>query len=177
VQRGVFVREQFLCIPVDPPPPGFNPVAPDPNPNLTTRERFKVHTESPGCAYCHATIDGVGFGFENFDQLGRYRTSENGLGVDASGDMLATQDELLNGPFNGEAELSAKLAQSQLVQNCVATNWYRYAFGRTETPADGCSLIQVEEAFTNAGGSFKELLVAITLTDAFRYRPPLPEEL
>jgi hypothetical protein len=177
VQRGVFVRQQLLCIPVDPPPPGFNPVAPDPNPMLTTRERFKVHTAEPGCAGCHKALDGVGFGFENFDQLGNYRTSENSLPIDASGEMLGTPDDTLNGPFNGEGELSARLAQSPLVQNCVATNWYRYAFGRTETPADGCSLIQAEQAFTNSGGRFKELLVALTLTDAFRYRPPLPEEL
>ena len=61
--------------------------------------------------------------------------------------------------------------------NCVATNWYRYAFGRTETAADGCSLLDVEQTFRSSGGRFKELLVAIVKTDAFRYRPPLPEEL
>jgi len=177
VQRGVFVRERILCIDVPPPPPNFNPIPPDPDPSLTTRERFKVHTESPACAGCHALIDGTGFGFENYDQLGRYRTQENGLDVDASGDMLDTGDAALDGPFQGALELSQKLAQSPRVQKCLATNWYRYAMGRVETEADNCSLLDVQQKFVKSGGQLKELLVALTLTDAFRYRPAVPEDM
>lgn len=177
VQRGVFVRERILCIDVPPPPPSFNPIPPDPDPSLTTRERFKVHTESPACSGCHALIDGTGFGFENYDQLGRYRTEENGLPVDASGNMLETGEAALDGPFEGALELSQKLAQSPRVQKCLSTNWYRYALGRVETEADNCSLLQVQQKFADSGGDFRELLVALTLTDAFRYRPATPEDM
>ncbi len=177
VQRGVFVLENLLCVDVPPPPPNLNPVAPDPDPNLTTRARFAVHTNSPACSGCHNLIDGVGFGFENYDQLGRYRTEENGLPVDASGDVLSTGEAGVDGPFSGVAELSQRLAASQRVQRCVATNWYRYAMGRVETEADGCSLGDVQKKFASSGGQFSELLVAVTLTDAFRYRPALPEEM
>ena len=52
---------------------------------------------------------------------------------------------------------------------------YRYAMGRMETDADGCSLREVEQKFAASGGQFKELLVALTLTDSFRYRPAVPE--
>jgi hypothetical protein len=174
VQRGVFVRQQILCNPVPPPPANFNPVAPDPDPSLTTRERFAVHTQNTACSGCHQLIDGTGFGFENYDQLGRYRTQENGLAVDASGEMLGMGDGL-DGPFTGVEELSKRIAASQRAQNCLATNWYRYAMGRVETEADGCSLIDVQKKFVASGGQFKELLVALTQTDAFRYRPALPE--
>jgi hypothetical protein len=177
VQRGVFVREQILCIPVPPPPPNFNPVAPDPDPSLTTRERFKVHTVSPACSGCHQLIDGTGFGFENYDQLGRYRTQENGLPVDASGEMIGTGETALDGTFNGAAELSQRIAVSPRAQNCLATNWFRYAMGRVETPADSCSVLDVQKKFVTSGGQFKELLVALTLTDAFRYRPAVPEDM
>jgi len=177
VQRGVFVLQRLLCIDVPPPPPGLNPVPPDPDPNLTTRERFAVHTASSSCSGCHKLIDGAGFGFENYDQLGRYRTEENGLPVDASGEMMATGEPAVNGPYTGVLELSNRLAQSPRVERCLATNWYRYAMGRVETEADGCSLREVEQKFTASGGQFKELLVAVTLSEAFRYRPAIPGDM
>ncbi len=177
VQRGVWVRERLLCLDVPPPPPNLNPVAPDPDPTLTTRARFAVHTSSPACSGCHLLIDGVGFGFENYDQLGRYRTVENGLDVDASGDVLGSGEAAVDGPFTGAAELSQRLAASDRVQRCLATNWYRYAMGRVETDADGCSLEDVQKKFAATGGQFKELLVALTLTDAFRYRPAVAEDM
>ena len=177
VQRGVFVLQRLLCIDVPPPPPGLNPVPPDPDPNLTTRERFAVHTASTSCSGCHKLIDGAGFGFENYDQLGRYRSEENGLPVDASGEMMMTGEAALDGPYNGVLELSNRLASSPRVERCLATNWYRYAMGRVETEADGCSLREVEQKFSASGGQFKELLVAVTLSDAFRYRPAIPGDM
>ena len=177
VQRGVFVLQRLLCIDVPPPPPGLNPVPPDPDPSLTTRERFAVHTASKSCAGCHKLIDGAGFGFENYDQLGRYRTEENGLPVDASGEMMTTGEAAVDGPYNGVLELSNRLASSPRVERCLATNWYRYAMGRVETEADGCSLREVQQKFTASGGQFKELLVAVTLSDAFRYRPAIPGDM
>ncbi|HET7544666.1 MAG TPA: DUF1592 domain-containing protein [Polyangiaceae bacterium] len=174
VQRGVFVRQRILCLNVPPPPPNFNPVPPDPDPNLTTRERFAVHTASAGCFNCHKLIDGTGFGFEAYDQLGRFRTEENGQQVDTSGEMLETGEAAVDGPYKGVLELSHRLAVSPRVERCLATNWYRYAMGRVETEADGCSLSEVQQKFAASGGQFKELLVAVTLTDAFRYRPAIP---
>jgi hypothetical protein len=174
IQRGVFVRQRILCLDVPPPPPGLNPVPPDPDPKLTTRERFRVHTASSACSTCHRLIDGAGFGFENYDELGRYRTQENGLTVDASGEMLMTGEAAVDGPYDGVLELSNRLALSPRVERCLATNWYRYAMGRVETEADGCSLREVEQKFSASGGQFKELLVAVTLSEAFRYRPAIP---
>jgi hypothetical protein len=173
VQRGVFVRQRLLCLDVPPPPPNFNPIPPDPDPKLTTRERFAVHTQSSGCFACHKLIDGTGFGFEAYDHLGRYRTQENGLPIDTSGEMIGTTDPAVDGPYNGVLELSNRLAVSPRVERCLATNWYRYAMGRVENEADGCSLREVQQKFTASGGQFKELLVAVTLTDAFRYRPAI----
>lgn len=172
IQRGVFVREQVLCQPIDSPPPSVDQTPPDPDPNLTTRERFAEHTAIPGCNECHKKIDGIGFGLENYDQLGRFRAYEFGIPVDASGELLEATEERLNGKFDGAVQLSKRLADSAQVEDCIATQWYRYATGRVENDADGCSLQQVQDAFRASGGSFKELLVAITLSDAFRYRRP-----
>ncbi len=176
IKRGVFVREQVLCQPIDPPPPSVDQTPPDPDPNLTTRERFAEHTSIPGCSDCHKKIDGIGFGLENYDQLGRFREDEFGIPVDASGQVLEATEERLNGKFNGAVQLSKRLADSAQVEDCIATQWYRYATGRVENDADGCSLQQVRDAFQASGGNFRELLVAITLSDAFRYRRPRGEE-
>ena len=173
VIRGVFVRERMLCETVPQPPPNVNTTAPDPDPNATTRERFRQHTEQEACAGCHKMIDGIGFGFERYDQLGRYRAVENGLDVDESGDVVGFAEEGLNGPFAGPVELSARIAVSEKARDCLATNWYRYTYGRQEVLEDSCSLSQVQERFRSSEGSLKELLVALTQTDAFLYRPAI----
>lgn len=175
VLRGVFVREQIFCIPVPPPPPTVNAVPPDPDPNATTRERFRIHTEQRECAGCHALIDGIGFGFEAYDQYGKHRTEENGLRIDVSGSVIGTGDPDLDGPYQGTAELSARAASSQRVRECIATNWYRFAFGRMETSEDTCSLDYVKARFEKSGGNLKELLLSITQSVAFRYRPAQAE--
>jgi hypothetical protein len=175
VIRGVFVRERILCLPVPPPPPDVNAVPPDPDPNATTRERFRQHTEQEACSTCHRLIDGVGFGFERYDQLGRYRAIENDLDVDESGELLGTGEEGLDGAIVGAAELSARIAASPRARDCLAANWYTYTFGRQEQPEDSCSLAQLKERFADSGGDLKELLVGLTQTDSFLYRPAMTE--
>jgi hypothetical protein len=168
VQRGAAIRTNFLCDPPPPPPPTVNAVPPSPDPDATTREQFEEHTESPACAGCHALIDGIGFGFEGYDALGVRRETENGLPVDESGSLVATDD--IDGDFVGAVELAQKLAGSEQVRECVARQWFRYAFGRVEMVADDCSLAMLDDAFAASGGNIRELLVAIVESDAFRHR-------
>ncbi len=173
VQRGVFVLQQLLCMQVAPPPPNVVAVPPAVDQTATTRERFAQHIADQSCASCHVSLDGIGFGFERYDQLGRYREMENGLPVDDSGQVVGSGDPSLEGPFNGALELSSKLATNETVRSCIATQWYRYAMGRVEDTTDQCSLNDVKARFSSSNGNFRELLVAITLSDAFRYRPAL----
>jgi hypothetical protein len=175
VLRGVFVLQQLMCVTVPPPPPTVNNMPPDPDPRATTRERFRVHTDNVDCAGCHRIIDGVGFGFESYDQLGRFRALENDLPVDTSGEVLATGDPALDGTYGTTMELASRLSQSSRVRDCVAASWYRFALGRLETEADKCSLNEVKSDFSKTSGDLRQLLVAITRSVAFRYRPALGE--
>lgn len=168
IVRGVFVREEILCQPPPPPPPSIDQTVPDPDPNATTRERFRVHTVDPACASCHSLIDPIGLGFENYDHLGRYRKEENGLPVDASGSVVAVREASIEGPFTGAVQLATRLAKSEQARTCLATQWYRYASGRVEEPVDRCSIAQALEMFE--GGDMKELLIGIAASDAFRFR-------
>jgi hypothetical protein len=170
VLRGAFVRDRILCLPVQAPPPNVNNNPPTVDPNSTTRERFAQHTADDACAGCHVAIDNTGFGFERYDQFGRYRATENGIDVDESGEMIETCDANLDGKFSGAAEVSRRIAASPLTRDCLATQWYRYAMGRIEDASDRCSLDGIKEKFGTANGQFRELLVAIALSEGFRYR-------
>jgi hypothetical protein len=177
VQRGKFVREQLLCHQLPPPPPDVDTTPPDPDVNATTRERFRQHSADARCASCHRLLDNVGFGFEAFDHLGRFRSEENGIPIDATGLVVDTGDPALEGAFDGAVELTGRLASSPQVEACLATQWFRYTMGRAEQQADGCSLEQVKAQFANTGGDFRQLLVSLATTDAFRFRPVAEQDL
>jgi hypothetical protein len=170
VHRGKFVRTTLMCEPPVAPPPNV-PEPPEIDTSKTTREQFAEHVAAPECAGCHYTMDPVGFGFEHFDGIGRYRATENGLEIDASGEFIASLD--IDGPFDGAVELANRLAGSEQVKSCVVAQWFRFGYGRVETEADSCSITQVEEAFAAANYDIKELVIALTMTDAFRYRRTL----
>jgi hypothetical protein len=138
---------------------------------ISTRERSAQHEVNPSCSGCHQLLDQVGFGFENYDTLGRYRTLDGGKPIDASGKLVSTRDA--DGPFNGVVELARKLAASSEVKECVTRQWFRFAINRFEQPVDGCSMKGVLESFDAAGQDLNSLPQAIVQSDAFLYRRPI----
>jgi hypothetical protein len=169
VARGVFTRERLLCQKLPPPPDDVDIEPPDPDPNATTRERFDQHTENVTCAACHVLIDPLGFTYEHYDAVGRWRTEENGLPIDASGEVIGATDDDLVGPVDDAIQLANRLAKSEDFQECATTQWLTFALGRTpDAEADRCTLQTTLEAA--ASGDIRELLVAIVLSDAFRHR-------
>jgi len=165
--RGMFVRAGLLCGDVPPPPPGVDPIAPDPDPSMTMRERLNEHRADPVCASCHDLMDPLGFGFEAFDAVGQWRDTEAGRPVDDSGELHDTD---VDGEFDGAVDLAHRLADSDQVQGCMARQWFRYAHGRNEHDLeDNCSVDQLTEAFQGADLDIRELIVALTQTDAFLY--------
>lgn len=167
IQRGVEVRTNILCDPPPPPTPGIDITPPELLPDATTREVFEEHTNNNLCASCHQLIDGIGLGFEAYDGIGAYRTMENGLPVDDLGELVATD---VDGEFEGAVELAHTLAQSPQVRECVARQWFRFAFGRFEVDADQCSLDVMHQAFEESDYDVRELLLHIVETDAFRFK-------
>ena len=169
IRRGVLVRENVLCQMLPEPPPDVDNVPPQPDESSTTRERFEQHRADPACAACHELIDPLGFGFEYYDGVGAFRSTENGMPVDGSGELTAAGD--IGGPFDGATELAQMLAESDEVRQCVSTQWFRYAFGRIETDQDDCTLATLDAAFAASDYNVRELLLSLVMTDAFRLRP------
>jgi hypothetical protein len=167
VHRGKFVRESLLCQFLPPPPADLIITPPELNPDLTTRQRFEQHSADTACAGCHEMMDPVGLGFEHFDAVGRWRDAENDLPIDATGHQVATD---VDGAFDGAVALADKLASSQQVADCMMKEWTRFTLGRSETVEDACSLEETKAKFTAADHDIKQLVLALTQTDAFLYR-------
>jgi hypothetical protein len=76
----------------------------------------------------------------------------------------------VDGAFDGAIDLGKRLAGSGQVRACVSKQWFRFGYGRSETPEDLCSLETLKAMFAGAGYNVRELLVALTQTDAFMFR-------
>jgi hypothetical protein len=166
------IRRNLLCQSLSDPPPDVNATPPAPRPGVTTRERLAQHRDDTRCSGCHDLIDGIGLGFEHFDGVGAYRATESGRPIDARGDLVKTRD--LDGAFDGVVDLAGKLARSDEVAECVARQWLRFALGRLEAQADACSFRAAMSAFVKSSHNVRELILAIVVTDAFRYRAGEP---
>ncbi|WP_433932293.1 DUF1592 domain-containing protein [Sorangium cellulosum] len=141
VHRGKFVREQLLCQPLPPPPAGLDVKPPQPDPTKSTRERFAEHSNNEACGSCHSLIDGIGFGFEHFDGVGRYRDNDDGHPVDASGNIVGAPST--SGTFDGTGELAQMLAQSPDAQACFTLQWLRFGFGAMDQSELSCMAEQI----------------------------------
>lgn len=172
VHRGKFIREQFFCETLQPPPANLVITLPPLSATKTTRARFEQHRANPSCAGCHSALDPVGLAFEHYDAIGQYRTSEADQPIDATGMINGTD---VPGAIDGVTDLALHLVQSAEVRHCVVRQWFRFTFGRGETEADQCSLEQLDRSFQSSDGNLRELLIALTQTDAFLRPAPAPE--
>ncbi len=166
VLRGKFVLEQTLCLELPPPPPNVANALPPADPKATTRQRYEQHAKAE-CASCHRLLDPIGFALENFDAVGRWRSQEGGRPLDVQGVIAGTGD--VDGEVVGAIELVRKLASSAQLGKCIARQWFRYAHGRAEVPDDERGIADLAAQLGTKGYSFRELVVAMTQTEAFSY--------
>lgn len=168
VRRGKLVRERLLCQPLPPPPSGVNVQLPPVDPQLPNRQRYQEHSSNVACSSCHQLMDPIGFGFEQFDSVGRYQpTLSDGRPVDASGEVLASP--ATSGTFTGVDGLQRKLAESPDVHACFSLQWLRFAYGTSGEDAT-CAARQVNERFRQDGLSIPELLHSLTQLPRFTTR-------
>jgi len=170
-QRGKLVREKLFCQEIPKPPPDLmvDVDAPPPaDPDACKHERYFMSTE-PACSACHALMDPIGFGLENYDATGAFRTTD----IDRPDCVIDGQGEFVGaGTFSGPAELAQLAVQTGQVEACVARQLYRFAVGRTELDEhDEAFLERLVTASSGEGGL--QMLPWITEyvgSEAFRYR-------
>lgn len=162
--RGIFVREALLCqdIPAAPANVDFTVVQDVANPDLeTARERLTAHRTAAACASCHRLVDPLGLALEPFDGSGMFRERENGVAIDAAG-------ELDGGAFVGPNGLGEALRESEAAADCAVRNVFRYALGRDPELSERAFLRDLEGRFEEAGYRFPDLLRAIALSGPLR---------
>jgi hypothetical protein len=167
VKRGRRIYERLLCNELPPPPNDVPTVASaTDSAGKTTRQRFEDHDRNKCAIACHGVMDKLGYAFENYDGIGRFRTMDNGGNVDASGSVDLDGATVA---FGNALDLSKALAGSRNAANCFATQWFRFAVKRTETDADLASLNAIAGAFSKTN-SIGDLMVGVAASRSFRYR-------
>lgn len=166
VKRGKFIMEQILGTPPPPPPPDVG-VLPE-NTNVIQavriRERLEQHRKDPACASCHRPLDAYGFSLENYDAVGRYRTSDGRFPVDNIGELpgktsITGLEGLRKNLIDREDDFTRTLTEKLMT----------YALGRGLTASDS---VQIEEMTKRLArkATLKSIITEIVLSDSFRQR-------
>lgn len=171
VQRGHFVRTRLLCQTLPDPPPDLVVAPPPPDPTRTNRESWEETTNGPTCAVCHTLMNPIGFAFESFDAIGRYRTVDNGQAVDTTGTLGGTD---VDAPFADAVELSELLAESEIARRCFAAHWSEFALGTSPSPARRRTAELAATTYME-GGSIAALIEDFVAADAFVRRRVVSE--
>jgi hypothetical protein len=166
VKRGKWILENILGTPPPPPPPGVPELKEDKAAlSGTLRQRMEQHRADPNCAACHQRMDPLGFGFENFDAIGAWRTREGSSDIDASGVLPGGQK------FNGPAELRSILKKRESAfTHCLTEKMLTFALGRGMERYDKCTVDEVARNVAKEDYKFSSLVVEIVRSEAFQKR-------
>ena len=161
VLRGKWVLDNLLCSPPRPPPPGVEGLPEGMTATGSIRERLEAHRTNPICASCHRVMDQIGFGLDNFDAIGHYRTQDQGFPIDSTG-------ELADGTtFTGAVEMTQRLASDPGVYRCMVQKLYTYT-GRSPFRIEAIEHIDaLTERFIADGYRLRGLLVDIVTAPFF----------
>jgi hypothetical protein len=165
VLRGKWILEQLMCQTIAPPP---NVAAAKLDTSTagmqSLRQRLEKHHANP-CAVCHVVMDPMGFGLENYDPIGAYRTMDGAFPVDSSGKLPDGR------MFSGADELAGLVAKDPGFATCITEKLYTYALGRapeaTPNHMDPALLYGYANAFRAGGYQFTDLIAAIVTGDTF----------
>lgn len=193
IHRGIWVYTRLLAGVIGDVPPDVDASVPS-DPHQTLKERMQPLRDEQ-CWKCHRKINPLGEAFEIYDDWGRYRTEhyfdENGeiymrrdgeferklrddklttRAVDASGNISISGDSSIDGHVSDAVEMMHRLGHSQRARQSFIRHLFRYFMGRNELLSDSKTLIDMDKAYLNSGGSFRALVVALLSSDSFLYR-------
>jgi len=171
VKRGVFTLEQLLGFDLPDPPDNVSGVEladlPEFDPETTSsRELHEItHSRQARCASCHVAIDPAGFGYENWDPVGRFQlTEKQDVTIDASGEYTVGEETFA---FLDSVDYVRVLADSPSMRSTVLLNYFTYAMGQS---GDGCEVLEFDEAVSSEGDGLRALAGNIVQTASFGER-------
>lgn len=166
VKRGNWVLENLLGTPPPPPPPNVPALEENTvSASLPVRERLEQHRANESCAVCHNLIDPIGFALENFDALGRWRETDHGEPINASG-ILADGSEI-NGVSDLEREL---LKRPDLLAQSLTEKLLTFALGRGIEYHDAPAVRQIVREAKTENYRFSKIVLEIAESVPFQMR-------
>lgn len=167
VLRGKWILETLLGTPPPPPPPNVPGLdeSKDAATPISLRERLELHRTNPTCASCHDTLDPLGFGLENYDVLGQWRTVADGVAIDASGKLPGGTE------FDGPEQLKQALLErkDQFIRN-LTSKMLGYALARGLTNEDDCVVESIAKELAQNDYKAQTLITEIVKSVPFRYK-------
>ena len=168
VKRGKWILENLLASPPPPAPAGVPPLKESTRREpieLSLKERMAQHRSNPACAACHQLMDPLGFGLENYDATGVWRTNDGNADVDASGDLPDGRK------FTGPKELRAILLErSDDFRRCFTEKLLTYSLGRGLEYFDDCAVRAIVDHGKSEGDRVSGYVLGIVHSTAFRQR-------
>jgi cytochrome c553 len=168
IHRGVFLARNVLGVPLRPPAEAFTPLPAELHPNLTTRERVTLQTNPRACQTCHAVINPLGFLFERYDAIGRYREKEDGLPIDSSGAYLTRAGKLVR--FGGVRDLAKFLADSEEVHEVFVAQLFHHLVKQPIRAYGVGKLTELRDYFVQHDCNIRMLAVEIVTQTALGAR-------
>ncbi len=167
VKRGKWILENVLGTPPPDPPANVPELdqAKAAAANASLRDQMELHRQSPTCSSCHRVMDQLGFGLEEFDAIGRYRTMDGKLPVDASGVLPGGRK------FTGAAQLSDVLGKTEreAFARTVTERLLTFAIGRELSPSDRCVVDEIVLKTRDKDHRMADLILAVVKSRPFQY--------
>lgn len=174
VHRGVWVSEAIYARTPPPPPPNVEPLAPTPSnkPKATIRQQLEAHATHTVCASCHAKIDPLGFAFDSFDAIGRWRTEERVPGGQGANPPVNASGALPDGrTFQGPDDFKQLLAQDiDRFAEAFVEQLATYALRRVMTIDDVVQIKAIAAANKPNGYRLREVMEHLITSDLFLKR-------
>jgi hypothetical protein len=169
VGRGNWVLDRLLCSRVPDPPAGIDTMLPEsPNSAASRREILESHRKSASCMGCHQLIDPIGFGLENFDAIGRWRTVENGAPIDSAGVLPG------GASFRTPKELGELLSHDSRYGHCATRSVFSFVFGKEPGEVEECHVRAFADALTSQRASIRSVLEELIQTRLSLGRSSMP---
>ncbi|MCE9533439.1 MAG: DUF1592 domain-containing protein [Planctomycetes bacterium] len=174
VHRGVWVSEAIFGRTPPPPPPNVEPLAPTPSnkPKATIRNQLEAHATHTTCASCHAKIDPLGFAFDTFDAVGRWRTHERVVGGQGDDPLVDAASVLPNGrAFKGPDDFKQLLLQDvDRFAEAFVEQLATFALRRVMTIDDMPQIKAIAQASKKDGYKLRAVVENLVMSELFQRR-------
>lgn len=174
VHRGVWISEAMFARTPPPPPPNVEPLEPTPSdePKATIRDQLEAHTTHTTCASCHRKIDPLGFAFDNYDAIGRWRTEEIVTGGKGVNPPIKAHGLLPDGrKFDGPDQFKQRLADDiDRFAEAFVEQLATFALRRVMTIDDAAHIQAIAEASQADGNRLRAVIEHLVTSELFQKR-------